>query len=169
MRSMVAAVAALMLLPVMATAQSKDSAQAGSSYVIENVEYISGKDGFADKMKGELVVTQDALVFRQKDKSVFAIPMVSVTEIGRQTDIRDGSVGKKLLFGSLAGSRKQEFVNISAETDSTAEGMVFKVKQGTSQNAATKIRFYAKKARAAAGLSEPKTESDAGTGSTVGQ
>jgi hypothetical protein len=74
--------------------------------------------------------------------------MATITQVERSTDIRDPSVGKKLLFGSLAGSRKQEFVTISTETESTAEAIIFKLKQNTGAAAVAKINFYRKKAGA---------------------
>jgi hypothetical protein len=143
-------------------------ARAHAQDVVDDVEYISGKTGFPEKMKGLLVLTPDAIKFQKKDQVVFSIPTVTITEASKQTDIRDGSVGKKLLFGGLAGSRKQEFINLSSETDSTAEGLIFKVKQGTAQGPVTKIRFYARKARAAAGLEAPKA-GDEVAGSIVSQ
>jgi hypothetical protein len=63
-------------------------------------------------------------------------------------------VGKKLLFGGLAGSRKQDFVQVSYETEKMAEGLVFKVKQGTSTGIVAKLKFAVKKAKGEAPESE---------------
>lgn len=62
-------------------------------------------------------------------------------------DVRDASVGSKLLFGGLAGDRKQDFVTLTTETESIAEGIVFKVKQNEAAGIAAKINFYIRKAQ----------------------
>jgi hypothetical protein len=112
-----------------------------------DVEYVAGKDGFADKAKGTLVLGPEELRFVNKDGNlIFAIPVASITEVTQDVQVRDASVGKKLLFGGLAGSRKQEFVQITSESATTAEGIVFKVKQGTSINVVAKIKFAVKRA-----------------------
>lgn len=112
-----------------------------------DVEYVSGKDNFPEKKKGTLMIGTDELRFVDKNgQLIFAIPLSNVTEVTQDVQIRDGSVGKKLLFGSLAGSRKQEFIQITAESENSAEGVVFKVKQGTSINIMAKVKFAVKKA-----------------------
>ena len=112
-----------------------------------DVEYVAGKDNFPEKQKGTLMIGADELRFVDKNgKLIFAIPLTSVTEVTQDVQIRDASVGKKLLFGGLAGSRKQEFIQITSETENSAEGVVFKVKQGTSVNIMAKVRFGVKKA-----------------------
>jgi hypothetical protein len=112
-----------------------------------DVEYIAGKDNFAEKQKGTLMIGTEELRFVDKNgKLIFAIPLSTVTEVTQDVQIRDASVGKKLLFGGLAGSRKQEFIQITSETENSAEGVVFKVKQGTSVNIMAKVRFAVKKA-----------------------
>ena len=132
------ALVGLALVPL-ATAQAQE--------MFPDVEYISGKDNFPEKQKGTLMIGTEELRFvDKKGNLIFAIPLSTVTEVTQDVQIRDGSVGKKLLFGSLAGSRKQEFIQITAETENTAEGVVFKVKQGTSINIMAKVRFAVKKA-----------------------
>ena len=112
-----------------------------------DVEYVAGKDNFPEKQKGTLMIGADELRFVDKNgQLIFAIPLSNVTEVTQDVQIRDGSVGKKLLFGSLAGSRKQEFIQITAESENSAEGVVFKVKQGTSINIMAKVKFAVKKA-----------------------
>lgn len=112
-----------------------------------DVEYVAGKDGFADKAKGTLILGAEELRFVNKDGNlIFAVPVASITEVTQDVQVRDASVGKKLLFGGLAGSRKQEFVQITSESATTAEGIVFKVKQGTSVNVVAKIKFAVKRA-----------------------
>ncbi|MEO8637234.1 MAG: hypothetical protein ABI587_18310 [Gemmatimonadales bacterium] len=129
---------ALALAPLRA-AQAQD--------LFPDVEYVAGKDNFPEKQKGTLMIGADELRFVDKNgELIFAIPLTSVTEVTQDVQIRDASVGKKLLFGGLAGSRKQEFIQITSETENSAEGVVFKVKQGTSVNIMAKVRFAVKKA-----------------------
>ncbi len=111
-----------------------------------DVEYVSGHEGFEVKLKGQLVVTANGVhFFDTKGKTVFALPMSTILNAEYSRDIRDPSVGKKLLFGSLAGDRKQDFLTLTTETDSTAEGVVFKTKQNVGSGITAKINFYARK------------------------
>ncbi|HWA58232.1 MAG TPA: hypothetical protein VG692_13315 [Gemmatimonadales bacterium] len=133
------------LLLVTATAAPRLAAQD----IVADVEYFTGKGGFEEKQKGMLVLSAEGIKFADKNGGqIFDIPMVTITQVERSTDIRDASVGKKLLFGSLAGSRKQEFLTITTESESTAEAVVFKLKQNTGAAALAKINFYRKKAGA---------------------
>ena len=112
------------------------------------VEYISGHENMTNKQKGTLLIGDSELKFTKKDGTIlFSVPFSGVTEVSNQSDIRDASVGKKLLWGGLAGSRKQEFLQVAFETDKMAEGLVFKVKQGTSAGMVAKIKFAVKKAK----------------------
>ncbi len=125
------------------------AASAQAQEMFPDVEYVAGKDGFAEKAKGTLVLGPEELRFVNKDGNlIFSIPVASITEVTQDVQVRDASVGKKLLFGGLAGSRKQEFVQITSESATTAEGVVFKVKQGTSVNVVAKIKFAVKRAGA---------------------
>lgn len=129
--------------------------------IVSDVEYFTGKEGYAEKKKGILVLSVEGIKFADKDGGqIFDIPMATITQVERQTDIRDPSVGKKLLFGSLAGSRKQEFITISTETDKTAEAIVFKLKQNTGAAAVAKINFYRRKSGA-------KVETDSAPSTTT--
>jgi hypothetical protein len=133
------AVAVLMLLGV-------GSRTAAAQDVFPEVEYIAGHTGAVHKAKGSLVIGDSELKFTTKDGSLlFVIPISGVTEVGNQTDIRDASLGKKLLFGVFASSRKQEFVQVTYETEQLAEGIVFKVKQGISTGIVAKLKFAIKK------------------------
>lgn len=132
------ALVALALVPL-AAAQAQE--------MFPDVEYVAGKDNFPEKQKGTLMIGSEDLRFVDKNGNlIFAIPLSTVTEVTQDVQIRDASVGKKLLFGGLAGSRKQEFIQITSETENSAEGVVFKVKQGTSLNVMAKVRFAVKKA-----------------------
>ena len=132
------ALVALALVPL-AAAQAQE--------MFPDVEYVAGKDNFPEKQKGTLMIGSEDLRFVDKNGNlIFAIPLSTVTEVTQDVQIRDASVGKKLLFGGLAGSRKQEFIQITSETENSAEGVVFKVKQSTSVNIMAKVRFAVKKA-----------------------
>jgi hypothetical protein len=145
------ALVVLALVPVRA-AQAQD--------MFPDVEYVAGKDNFPEKKKGTLMIGADELRFVDKNgELIFAIPLSTVTEVTQDVQIRDASVGKKLLFGGLAGSRKQEFIQITSETENSAEGVVFKVKQGTSVNVMAKVRFAVKKA---GGRSQAPATADSG-------
>jgi len=123
--------------------------------IFKDVEYISGHAGMNDKKKGMLTVGDSVVQFLDQDGTlVFKIPLEEITEVNNQTDVRDASVGKKLLFGGFAGSRKQEFVQISYETKDMAEGLVFKVKQGTSPGIVAKVRFAVKRKKGQVPASE---------------
>lgn len=92
------------------------------------------------------MIGDSVLKFTTKDGALlFSIPLSGVTEVANQTDIRDASLGKKILFGFLAGSREQEFVQLTYETEEVAEGIVFKVKQGISPGLVAKLKFAIKK------------------------
>ena len=152
----VALLALTLLAGAPAAAQTDAPPAAIPEARFENVEYISGRAGFEKKQKGELLVGADSVTLLKDDGTFgFSIPTAHITSVGREKDIRDGSVGKKLLFGSLAGSRKQEFVQVTTESETEAEGIVFKVKQGTSVGIASKIAFAAKKKRGAANVATP--------------
>src|SRR5438270_12717657 len=98
-----------------------------------------------DKVKGVLVLDAKEIRFQGKDGApLISIALSEITEVGSQTDIRDASVGKKLLFGGLSGSRNQEFVQITYETAQTAEGLVFKAKHQTCIAPVAKLKSAAK-------------------------
>jgi hypothetical protein len=122
----------------------------------ENVEYISGKTGFETKQKGELLVYADSLTLLKKDGTfVFSIPVATITTVSRERDVRGASAGKKVLFGMFAGSRKQEFVQLTAENATEVEEIVFKVKWGTADDVASKIAAVAREKRGAANVATP--------------
>jgi hypothetical protein len=137
-KSALALVPAILLLTATRPLRAQD--------LFSDVEYISGHAGMDDKVKGVLLVGESEIKFTKKDGTVLmAVPVEGITEVANQTDVRDASVGKKLLFGGLAGSRKQDFVQITYETADLAEGLVFKVKQGTATGVVAKIKFAVKR------------------------
>jgi hypothetical protein len=150
----------LLAIPVVATAQmdrgqrrpTEHSAVApggvDKNSLYAETEYISGHEGFTEKKKGQLAVAQQGIqFFDNKGRLIFDLPISTLRNAEHARDIRDPSVGKKLLFGALAGDRKQDFLTVTTETDLTAEGVVFKVKQNVGTGIAAKINFYIRKAQ----------------------
>lgn len=159
-------VANLLLFPTILLAQSSDAPTAASpatagaarTDVYPDIEYISGHEGFPDKKKGQLVISASGIEFIEKNGTrLFALPIATIHQAEYTRDIRDASVGKKMLFGVFAGSRKQEFVTVNTETESTAEGVVFKAKQNVASGLVAKVNFYVRKAK---GESAPPAGSD---------
>lgn len=127
----------------------------------KDIEYVTGREGHPDKKKGHLIVTADSVTFATtRDEPIFSIPTRSIKDATNQIDVRGASVGKKMLFGVFAGDRKQDFVTINVETDSTAEAIVFKTKQHTSAGIAAKINFQVKKVRERTPLPDPQEMPD---------
>src|SRR5207237_8881915 len=106
------------------------------------VGYVSRNTSMEDKVKGVLVLDAKEIRFQGKDGApLISIPLSEITEVGSQTDIRDASVGKKLLFGGLSGSGKQECVQNTYETAQTAEALIFTMKQSTSPGLVARLTF----------------------------
>jgi hypothetical protein len=134
-----------LLVPISLALSLAAPAAAWSQATYPESEYIAGHSGFPDKIKGTLQVSPTGITLVEKDGAVaFTIPMSEITSATQQSDIVSASFGMKLLIGNLAGSRKQEYVQVAMESTDNAEGIVFKVKKGTSLDAVTKINFYVK-------------------------
>jgi hypothetical protein len=113
-------------------------------------EYISGHVGFAKKIKGEIAVGAESLIFQSDDKKdTFTIAMSSVTKASNAIENNTGGMGRKLVFGNLS-NRSEGFVYVSTETPTAAEALVFKVDQKLPPGIVAKIEFAAKNARAKA-------------------
>jgi hypothetical protein len=120
------------------------------------VEYISGKAGFAKKVKGVLTVDQKAVSFSDgKGATLFSIPMAEVDKAAAGTEREEGSFGRKMALGIFA-SKTQEYLQVESHNASGAEGVVFKVKKKAGPGMAAKINFWALLARAPA--AEPAKE-----------
>jgi hypothetical protein len=116
-------------------------------------EYVSGKAGFDKKIKGQLVVGDEALVMMDGTKVIFTIPLVTVTKASDTVENNSGGMGRKLMFGNLS-NRSEGFVFVTTETADAAEAIVFKVDQKAPAGIVAKIEFAAKKAKA--GVQPPK-------------
>lgn len=109
-------------------------------------EYISGKAGFENKIKGELTVDAQALTFRDGKKTIFTIPIASVTKASNAVENNTGGLGRKIMFGNFS-NRSEGFVYVTTETADAAEGIVFKVDQKAPAGIVAKIEFAVKKAK----------------------
>ena len=134
----VLATAAAVALPVGVRAQD----------VFPDVEYIQGRTGFSEKIKGKLVVNATGVEFRTKsDSVVFTVPIETIKDVSNSLQTDPGGVGRKLMFGVFA-SKREEFVYLNTETPERAEGIVFKChKKNTSPDLMAKIRFHMFKAK----------------------
>ena|SRR3989442_1055979 len=117
--------------------------------VFPDVEYIQGRTGFPDKIKGKLVLTAAELQFVKNDSTLFSIPMEAVKDVTNSLTTDPGGVGRKLLFGAFA-SKREEFLYVNTETSERAEAIVFKChKKNSSPDMMAKIKFQIAKAKPA--------------------
>lgn len=115
-----------------------------------DTEYVSGKSGFEQKTKGTLVIEESQLRFQDKNGAlVFAIPIGQVTDALDSREHNDGSFGRKVALGIFAG-KTEEFLTVKTQSAESAEAVIFKCKKKTAPSMATKINFYAKRAKDAA-------------------
>lgn len=116
--------------------------------VFPDVEYIQGRTGLSDKMKGKLVIGSAGVEFRTKsDSSVFAVPLETIKDVTNSLTSDPGSFGRKMLLGVFS-ARREEFLYLSTETPERAEAIVFKChKKNTSPDMMAKIKFQMAKAK----------------------
>jgi hypothetical protein len=112
-------------------------------------EYVSGKAGFEKKIKGDLVIGDQALTMMDENKVVFTIPLVIVTKASNTVENNSGGYGRKVMLGRFS-NRSEGFVFVNTETADAAEGIVFKVDQKAPAGIVAKIEFAVKKAKLAA-------------------
>jgi hypothetical protein len=129
------------------------SAVAVSASDTFKAEYVSGKAGFEKKIKGQLVIGDQALVMMDGEKVIFTIPLVTITKASNTVENNTGGYGRKLMFGNFS-NRSEGFVFVSTETADAAEAIVFKVDQKAPAGIVAKIEFAAKKAKG--GVPPPK-------------
>jgi hypothetical protein len=130
-------VAATLLMPAAAWAQE--------TATYPDVEYISGKSGVPQKMKGDLVIAPDEIVFKdKKGNKAFSIPTKNVVSASGAVEHDPGSFGRKAALGVFA-SKREEFLTVKTSTPEGAEAVVFKTKKKTAEAMAAKIEFFAKK------------------------
>ena len=112
--------------PPLAAATIAAPAQAWAQEVFEDVEYIQGRTGFPNKIKGKLVLTATELKFVKNDSTLFTIPLETVKDVTNWLTTDPGGVGRKLLLGAFS-SKREEFLYINTESPERAEAIVFKV------------------------------------------
>jgi hypothetical protein len=115
-----------------------------------DVEYISGKAGFEKKIKGLLTIDEKSVSFSsEKGELLFSIPMPEVDKADAGAQREEGSFGRKMALGIFA-SKTEEYLHVESHTQSGAEAVVFKVKKNTGPGMATKVMFWAGKAKSPA-------------------
>src|SRR2546422_7210048 len=126
------ATAAIVALPVGVWAQE----------VFPDVEYIQGRTGFPEKIKGKLVIRDSGLTFVTKnDSTVFTVPIATIKDVTNSLQTDPGSVGRKLMLGMFA-SKREEFLYLNTETADRAEAIVFKChKKNSSPEMMSKMKF----------------------------
>lgn len=119
--------------------------------VFPDVEYIQGRTGFPEKIKGKLVISAAGVEFLTKeDSSIFVVPLETIKEVTNSLQTDPGSFGRKMLLGAFA-SKREEFLYLNTETPERAEAIVFKCrKKNSSPDMMAKIKFQMAKAKPAA-------------------
>ena len=110
--------------------------------VFPDVEYIQGRTGFPEKIKGKLSIQETGLTFSTKhDSTVFTVPLATIKDVTNSLQTDPGSVGRKLMLGMFA-SKREEFLYLNTETPDRAEAIVFKChKKNSSPDMMAKIKF----------------------------
>ncbi len=121
--------------------------QSAETFVFPDTEYISGKSGYAQKIKGRLIIQESGIAFQSKEGNpVFEIPIATVKSVSGGVETDPGSFGRKMALGIFA-SKREEFLLVKTETADAAEAITFKCKKKTSDTMAAKIEFQRKKAQ----------------------
>jgi hypothetical protein len=112
--------------------------------VYPDVEYIQGREGMQDKVKGQLAIGDSTIVFSAKDgREMISLPVEQITEVTNSFQTDPGSFGRKLALGIFA-SRKSEYLYVNTETRDRVEVLVFKTKKNMSPEMMAKIRHNLK-------------------------
>ena len=115
----------------------------------KDVQYVSGKAGFAKKVSGVLTIDEGAVSFGDEHgKPLFSVPMAEIDKSDAGTQREEGSFGRKMALGIFA-SHTDEYLKIETHNASAAEGLVFKVKKNTGAGMAAKINYWSGRAKAA--------------------
>jgi hypothetical protein len=116
--------------------------------VFPDVEYIQGRTGLSEKIKGKLIIGSAGVEFRTKnDSAVFTVPLETIKDVTNSLQTDPGSVGRKLMLGVFS-SKREEFLYLNTETAERAEAIVFKChKKNTSPDMMAKIKFQLAKAK----------------------
>jgi len=125
-------------------------ATAAAQDLFPNVEYISGRAGMEDKKKGTLLIgDSEVKLMDKKGGTILTIPLSAITEATNSTERGDAGLVKKAAFGIFAGSKKEDYLVISTETATEAEGIVFRVhEKNVAPGLVAKLRFRLGKLKA---------------------
>lgn len=118
-----------------------------SADTFDHIEYMTGKAGM-HKQKGKITLTATELQFTDGGTVLFAVPLNTVTKVSSNRETDHGSPLSAALWGPSA--KTEDFVYVTTESATAAEGLVFRVKRKESSGIAAKIEFAAKKAKEAA-------------------
>jgi hypothetical protein len=106
-----------------------------------DIEYITGKAGFNQKVKGMLVVDEKEVRFADKNgNTVFSVPIPDVVDATRSREREEGSFGRKMALGIFA-SKNAEYLRLETKSATGAEVIVFQTKKEKSPGIAAKIKF----------------------------
>lgn len=126
--------------------------------VFTDVQYISGRAGFDQKIKGSLELTSSEMIFKDnKGNAIFSVPLSIIKAVTNLLEENPGSTGAKIMLGVFA-RKKEEFLYVNTESSSAAEAIVFKCKNKTSHGMVAKFQFQMKKS------AEPTTTAPAAPG-----
>lgn len=124
-----------------------------------DVEYQGGHSQFARRIKGVLVLTDSTLSFQAcrgpngscaytprgqtvfYDSVFFSVRIRDVQELSASTQTRSPGVGRRIMWGSLANDRTNEFLAFAFDTDRTAEAPVFKTLPTQAGAIEAKVKF----------------------------
>jgi hypothetical protein len=110
-------------------------------------EYVSGKGGFQNKVKGTLLIEESEVRFMTDGGGLaFAIPMTAVVKASESKERDEGSFGRKAALGIFA-SKTEEFLQVESKSETGAEAVIFKCKKKTAPGMAAKINFFADKVK----------------------
>jgi hypothetical protein len=114
------------------------------------IEYVTGKAGLNQKVKGFLMVDDKELRFNdKKGANIFTIPIENIVEASRSREREEGSFGRKMALGVFA-SKNAEYLRVETKSAEGAEVLVFKTKKEQSPGIAAKINFQRDAKKAAA-------------------
>lgn len=112
-----------------------------ASEVLRDVEYVTGKAGLKDKVKGNLALDAAEVRFENgKGKVIFSIPIGHVVKASESQERSEGSFGRKMALGIFA-SKTEEFLQVETRSAEGAEVVVFKTHKKQAAGIAAKINF----------------------------
>jgi len=133
--------------PLLTAATIAAPAQAWAQEVFQDVEYIQGRTGFPDKIKGKLVLTATELKFVKNDSTLFTIPLETVKDVTNWLTTDPGGVGRKLLLGASLRSERGFCTSIPSRPSVPRRSSSKCHKKNSSLDMMAKIKFQAARVR----------------------